>query len=274
VKLKGRDALRLAARLTPFLLARGVPAHDDQGFAGYITGRKRKTADNKAFIRFHYDLSDDFYALFLDPEMVYSCAYFTDWGNGIADAQADKLEMICRKLRLQPGERLLDIGCGWGGLVCHAAKAHGVRAHGITLSENQLAYARAKVKGSGLEGRVTIELKDYSAMGGEFDKIASIGMYEHIGLKNIPAYMQKMQSLLSSRGARPGGAGSGRGCGRSSGRSPNTSFPAASSTTSGIRSLPWSAPGSRCRTWRPGGCTTRARASCGASGSPRSARRR
>jgi len=200
VKLKGRDAFALVARLSPFLLARGEVADDDQGFAGDITGRKRKTADNKDYIQFHYDLSDEFYALFLDPEMVYSCAYFTDWSNTIAQAQADKLEMICRKLRLKAGERLLDIGCGWGGLVCHAAKSYGVTAHGITLSENQLAFAREKVKRLGLEDRVTFELKDYSAMEGEFDKIASIGMYEHIGLKNIPLYMRKMQSLLAPDG--------------------------------------------------------------------------
>jgi cyclopropane-fatty-acyl-phospholipid synthase len=108
--------------------------------------------------------------------------------------------MICRKLRLKAGERFLDIGCGWGGLICHAAKAYGVTAHGITLSQNQLDFARAKVKRLGLEDRVTVELKDYSAMTGEFDKIASIGMYEHIGLKNIPGYMQKMRSLLSEDG--------------------------------------------------------------------------
>jgi cyclopropane-fatty-acyl-phospholipid synthase len=200
VKLKGREALALAARLAPFLLARGGPIADDQGFAGDIIGKKRKREDNKDYIQFHYDLSDDFYALFLDPEMVYSCAYFTDWGNDIARAQADKLEMICRKLRLHAGERFLDIGCGWGGLVCHAARNYGVTAHGITLSENQLDYARAKVKRLGLEDRVTIALMDYSGVTGAFDKIASIGMYEHIGLKNIPAYMQKMQSLLARDG--------------------------------------------------------------------------
>ncbi len=200
VKLKGREALKLAAKLTPFILARDEAAGEDQGFAGDITGRTRKTADNKDYIQFHYDLSDDFYALFLDPEMVYSCAYFTDWGNGIAQAQADKLEMICRKLRLKPGERFLDIGCGWGGLVCHAVQNYGVTAHGITLSQNQLEFAREKVKRLGLQDRVTIELKDYSAMEGVFDKIASIGMYEHIGLKNIPGYMQKMRSLLSDDG--------------------------------------------------------------------------
>ncbi len=200
VKLKGAEALRIATKLAPFLLARGDKAQDDQGFAGEITGRARKTADNKDYIQFHYDLSNEFYALFLDPEMVYSCAYFTDWGNGIAEAQAAKLEMICRKLRLKPGDRFLDIGCGWGGLICHAAKNYGVTAHGITLSEAQLTYARDKVKRLGLQDRVTVELTDYSAVAGEFDKIASIGMYEHIGLKNIPGYMQTMRALLAEDG--------------------------------------------------------------------------
>ena len=220
VKLKGREALTLAAKLSPFLLARGDGPHDDQkddhGFEGDIVGKTRKTADNKDYIQFHYDLSNDFYALFLDPEMVYSCAYFTDWGNTIAQAQVDKLEMICRKLRLKEGERFLDIGCGWGGLICHAAKTYGVTAHGITLSEEQLSYAREKIARLGLQDRVTVEIKDYSGVTGEFDKIASIGMYEHIGLKNIPAYMKKMQSLLARDGlflnhaiarARPSRAG-------------------------------------------------------------------
>lgn len=200
VKLKGRDALKLIGKLSPFLLARSDEASDDQGFEGEITGRKRKVADNKDYIQFHYDLSNDFYALFLDPEMVYSCAYYTDWNNDIAQAQLDKLEMICRKLRLKAGERFLDIGCGWGGLICHAAKNYGVTAHGITLSEEQLAFAKEKIKRLGLEDRVTVELKDYSMMTGSFDKIASIGMYEHIGLKNIPGYMAKMQELLAPEG--------------------------------------------------------------------------
>jgi len=201
VKLKGRDALQFARQLYPFLTARtDDSAGDDQGFEGEVTGRKRKTADNKDYIQFHYDLSNDFYALFLDPEMVYSCAYYTDWNNDVAQAQRDKLEMICRKLRLKPGDRFLDIGCGWGGLICHAAKNYGVTAHGITLSEEQLAFAREKIKRLCLEDRVTVELKDYSMMAGQFDKIASIGMYEHIGLKNIPGYMQKMQQLLAENG--------------------------------------------------------------------------
>lgn len=200
VKLKGWDALRLASKLSAFLLAPGDPPAAKGGFSGDEIGANRKTADNKDYIQFHYDLSNDFYALFLDPEMVYSCAYFTDWGNTIAQAQHDKLEMICRKLRLKPGEHMLDIGSGWGGLVCHAVQHHGVTAHGITLSEEQLSFAREKVKRLGLQDRITFELTDYSQVGGKYDKIASIGMYEHIGLKNIPTYMSKVKSLLKEDG--------------------------------------------------------------------------
>jgi cyclopropane-fatty-acyl-phospholipid synthase len=200
VKLKNLPKFALLKGLSPFVFAPTEPAREVGGFEGEITGRNRKLADNKAFIQFHYDLSNDFYALFLDPEMVYSCAYYTDWANGIEQAQHDKLEMICRKLRLKAGETLLDIGCGWGGLVCHAAQHYGVKAHGITLSEEQLAFAREKVKRLGLEHLVTLELKDYMLAEGKYDKIASIGMYEHIGLKNIPAYMSKVRSLLSENG--------------------------------------------------------------------------
>jgi len=200
MKLKAKDVARLGLKLSPFIMAKSGAQAGEQGFAGDITGKKRKTEDNKAFIQFHYDLSNDFYALFLDPEMVYSCAYYTDWQNDVAQAQRDKLDMICRKLRLKPADRMLDIGSGWGGLVCHAAQNYGVTAHGCTLSEEQLAFARAKVKRLGLEDRVTFELIDYSNVKGTYDKIASIGMYEHIGLKNIPAYMDKVRSLLSDDG--------------------------------------------------------------------------
>ncbi len=200
VKMKPAEFASLALKLSPFLFAKTADARDAHGFEGEITGKNRKTEDNKAYIQFHYDLSNDFYALFLDPEMVYSCAYYTDWSNGVEQAQHDKLEMICRKLRLKPGERMLDIGAGWGGLLCHAAKNYGVVAHGVTLSEEQLAFARAKAKRLGIDDRVTFELNDYSKLTGTYDKIASIGMYEHIGLKNIPAYMSKVRSLLADEG--------------------------------------------------------------------------
>ena len=200
LKLKPKDLAKIGLKLAPFFFAKTADVKDAHGFEGDITGRKRKTGDNKDFIQFHYDLSNEFYALFLDPEMVYSCAYYTDWSNSVEQAQRDKLEMICRKLRLKPGDTMLDIGSGWGGLVCHAAQNFGVKAHGCTLSEEQLAFARAKVKRLGLDDRVTFELIDYSNVTGRYDKIASIGMYEHIGLKNIPAYMSKVRSLLSDNG--------------------------------------------------------------------------
>jgi cyclopropane-fatty-acyl-phospholipid synthase len=155
---------------------------------------------NKENVHYHYDLSNAFYSLFLDPEMVYSCAYFRDWNNDLATAQRDKLDMICRKLRLRPGDRLLDIGCGWGALVCYAATHYGVSAVGVTLAEEQFAYAKEKVSRLGLDGKVAIELRDYSLVDGDFDKIASIGMFEHVGIANHPAYFQTIHRLL-----KPGG---------------------------------------------------------------------
>jgi cyclopropane-fatty-acyl-phospholipid synthase len=157
-------------------------------------------AANKTNIHYHYDVSNQFYGLFLDPEMVYSCAYFKDWNNDLATAQIDKLDMICRKLRLKRGETLLDIGCGWGALVCHAAKHYGVRAHGVTLAEEQFAYAKRKVARLGLDDQVMLELRDYARVDGTFDKIASIGMFEHVGIANHATYFQAINRLL-----KPGG---------------------------------------------------------------------
>jgi cyclopropane-fatty-acyl-phospholipid synthase len=157
-------------------------------------------ATNKKNVHYHYDLSNRFYELFLDPEMVYTCAYFKDWNNDIATAQADKLDIICRKLRLKPGERLLDVGCGWGALVCHAAQHYGVRAHGITLAQQQYDLAKEKVTRLGLQDRVTLELRDYSTLEGSYDKIASIGMFEHVGFANHQAYFQTINRLLKPHG--------------------------------------------------------------------------
>ncbi len=157
-------------------------------------------AENKRNIAYHYDVSNAFYALWLDREMVYSCGYATDWGNDIDQMQRDKLEMICRKLRLKPGERLLDIGCGWGALVCHAAQHHGVMAHGITLSEEQAAWAREKVERLGLADRVTIEIRDYATLEGEYDKVVSVGMHEHIGIDNYPTYYSTVKRVLKRDG--------------------------------------------------------------------------
>ena len=157
-------------------------------------------ATNKKNVHYHYDLSNRFYELFLDPEMVYTCGYFRNWNNDLAAAQADKLDMICRKLRLQAGERLLDIGCGWGALVCHAAQHYGVHAHGVTLAEEQFAYASEKVARLGLQDRVTLELRDYALVEGSFDKIASIGMFEQVGISNHPTYFKTVHRLLNPGG--------------------------------------------------------------------------
>ncbi|HXD05697.1 MAG TPA: cyclopropane-fatty-acyl-phospholipid synthase family protein, partial [Burkholderiaceae bacterium] len=150
----------------------------------------------------HYDVSDDFYALWLDPRRVYSCAYFSEPGMTLAQAQEAKLDHICRKLMLQPGERFLDIGAGWGALLLWAAERYGVQAHGVTLSKNQHAYVNRLIEERGLRGRVTMELRDYRDIDESqpFDKIASVGMFEHVGRANLTAYFAKIRRLL-----KPGG---------------------------------------------------------------------
>ena len=153
-------------------------------------------------IQFHYDLSDDFYALWLDPRRVYSCAYYKDLSMSLAQAQEAKLDHICRKLQLKPGERFWDIGSGWGALIFWAAEHYGVQAHGITLSRNQFDYVQRKIAEKGLQGSVTVELRDYREMGDvlPFDKIGSVGMFEHVGSANLPEYFQTIYKML-----KPGG---------------------------------------------------------------------
>ncbi|MCY1166730.1 Ubiquinone biosynthesis O-methyltransferase [compost metagenome] len=159
-------------------------------------------SENRTSISFHYDVSNEFYRLWLDKERVYSCAYFTSPDESLDEAQRNKLEHICRKLRLRPGERLLDIGCGWGALICWAARHHGVHAHGITLSRQQFDYAQQRIQAEGLQDLVTVELRDYRDLAGQgtFDKVSSIGMFEHVGLANLPTYLATVVRVL-----RPGG---------------------------------------------------------------------
>ncbi len=183
----------------PFLFGPGGGGKG-HAYAGAQAAKHGQGRDDKAQVQFHYDVSNAFYTLFLDPEMVYSCAYFPDWDADLATAQKAKLDMSCRKLRLKPGERMLDIGCGWGGLVCHAAQHYGVQAHGVTLSQAQFDFATEKVKRLGLQDRVTIELRDFRELSGEFDKIASVGMFEHVGLDNRDGYFRHIRSLLKPRG--------------------------------------------------------------------------
>lgn len=158
--------------------------------------------NDKESIAFHYDISNDFYRLWLDDRMIYSCAYFDSPEQNLEQAQCNKLDHICRKLRLQPGEHYLDIGCGWGALVCWAAKHYGVYAHGITLSQSQYEYAYEEVKRQKLQGRVTIELRDYRDLPpvAAYDKVSSIGMFEHVGLKNLPNYFSIVNQVLNPNG--------------------------------------------------------------------------
>jgi cyclopropane-fatty-acyl-phospholipid synthase len=161
--------------------------------------------EDRAAIGYHYDVGNDFYRLWLDEGMIYSCAYFPRGDETIDVAQIAKLDHICRKLRLAPGERLLDIGCGWGGLVLHAVRQYGVRATGITLSENQHALATERIAQAGLSDRAEILLLDYREVvdrfgTGAFDKVSSIGMFEHVGIRNLPHYFDVAQRALRERG--------------------------------------------------------------------------
>lgn len=152
-------------------------------------------------IRYHYDVGNDFYRLWLDRRLCYSCGYFPNGDEDLDTAQELKLEHICRKLRLQPGERLLDVGCGWGGLIFYAAERFGVHATGITVSRAQHDAVRARIREEGLERRVQVELCDYRDVGGgPYDKVASIGMFEHVGRDQLGAYFERIRTLL-----RPGG---------------------------------------------------------------------
>ena len=199
-------ALGWRERLGLWLDAQALPktssAVEDGAYPGSPFHHQHTRASDQAAIAFHYDVSNDFYGLWLDQARVYSCAYFHSPQDSLDQAQRNKLEHICRKLRLQPGQTLLDIGCGWGALVCWAARHHGVRAHGITLSREQLAYAQARIQEEGLQDRVTVALCDYRDFDSDtlFDRVSSVGMFEHVGLANLPQYHAQVYSLL-----KPGG---------------------------------------------------------------------
>lgn len=197
----GRTIARLARKILK------LPVDDDphlaksrfERVAGALSPRRRGDAQA---IEFHYGVSNEFYALWLDPMMLYTCAYFRTGAESIELAQLDKLEHICRKLRLKRGDRLLDIGCGWGGLVRYAARNYGVEALGITLSESQAAWGRERIRAEGLAGQCRIEVRDYRDLSATetFDKITSVGVTEHVPADEQPAYFARANSLL-----RPGG---------------------------------------------------------------------
>ena len=189
---------KLNLALKVLFLNRHKPAHPIKLLRDGESSRQ----NGKETIAFHYDISNDFYRLWLDDRMLYSCAYFENPQQSLEQAQCNKLDHICRKLRLQAGERYLDIGCGWGALACWAAKHYGVQAHGITLSQNQYEYACDEVRRQNLQGQVSIELCDYRdlPMTTAYDKISSIGMFEHVGLKNLPIYFSIVNHLLKPNG--------------------------------------------------------------------------
>ena len=163
--------------------------------------RRSREADAKA-IAHHYDVSNEFYALFLDPLMVYTCAYYRDPDGKLEQAQRDKLDLVCRKLELTPGERLLDIGCGWGSLSLWAAQHYGVRAHGVTLSRAQAAYATERIRAEGLEDRCRVEYLDYRDLPptARYQKIAAVGVIEHVGIPNYPAFFAGVRARLEDGG--------------------------------------------------------------------------
>jgi cyclopropane-fatty-acyl-phospholipid synthase len=195
--LSAREKLRLRS------LFFGLPSHsrgkpEASGLHGKLHSKSR---DGQA-VSSHYDVSEDFYRLWLDPAMVYSCAYFQSTEDSLEQAQAQKLEYICRKLRLRRGERLLDIGCGWGGLILHATRHYGVHSTGITVSRQQVALAREKIAEAGLSQSCQVELLDYrdAPRLGSFDKLVSVGMVEHVGEEKLPEYFRIAFGLL-----KPGG---------------------------------------------------------------------
>jgi cyclopropane-fatty-acyl-phospholipid synthase len=159
-------------------------------------GKRHSPARDKRSVQFHYDVSNDFFKLFLDESLTYSCAFFSLDDSSLEAAQFAKLELVCRKLRLEPGMRVLDVGCGWGSFAMHAAREHGVNVVGITLSEGQAELARQRVADAGLADEIEIRLQDYRDLTGEFDAVASIGMVEHVGANQIDEYMRVCARVL------------------------------------------------------------------------------
>ncbi len=194
------DIIDLAHRL-----AAAAGDGDELGWMGRVVrrivdaGQHTKAQDRDA-IHYHYDVSNDFYAQWLDPAMVYSCAYFETGSETLAEAQQKKIDHIMTKLRIESGQTLLDIGCGWGALVLRAAQKFGARCVGITLSQNQFDLARERVRAAGLQDRVEIRLQDYRDVKETFDRISSVGMCEHVGLKNLEPYFRIIHDRLAPGG--------------------------------------------------------------------------
>jgi len=210
------EAIRIAASLGVIRVPPPRPPESE----AVVGGRLHSLRRDRSAISHHYDVSNTFYRLILGPTLVYSCAYFASPEDSLEEAQTRKLDVICRKLRLEEGERFLDIGCGWGSLVMHAAGNYGARAVGITLSEEQAALARERIADAGLSDRCEIRVQDYREISdGPYDKIASVGMFEHVGSRMLDRYMESVAAL-----GRPGGLALHHGICRqhSNSESPNT----------------------------------------------------
>ena len=186
-----RDLMRLPNQMNPHVSRRG-PAK--------LSGKRHSLERDRQAVAYHYNVSNDFFALFLGKRMVYTCAYFRSPEDSLDQAQEQKLEHICRKLRLKPGQRLLDIGCGWGGLVLYAAEKYGVDATGVTLSKPQVELANQRIASSGLGERCRVQLRDYREVDETYDVLVSIGMFEQVGEDQLPVYFQHANHIL-----RPGG---------------------------------------------------------------------
>ena len=165
-----------------------------------ISGRTHSRRRDRAAVTYHYDAGNDFYSLFLGETMAYSSAYFLDPMESLDTAQQRKLDLICRKLELAPGMRFLDIGCGWGSLLVYAAATYGVTGTGVTLSSQQAEFARRRAKELGVEDRVTVLEADYREIRDEFDAVASVGMFEHVGRNKLPEYFRRARRLLAPGG--------------------------------------------------------------------------
>jgi len=201
IRLSARERARLAQAALRTLGPKALRPPPIPEAEARLRGARHWLARDRAAVRHHYDVSNRFYRLVLGPSLVYSCAYFGSPDDTLEAAQEHKLDLICRKLRLTEGERLLDIGCGWGSLAIHAAAQYGVVAVGVTLSEPQAALARERVAEAGMQGRVEIRVQDYRVVAdGPYDKIGSVGMYEHVGRAELGRYANIAMSLL-----RPGG---------------------------------------------------------------------
>ncbi|MCX5211733.1 cyclopropane-fatty-acyl-phospholipid synthase family protein [Kitasatospora sp. NBC_00240] len=194
---KGRELLRTALRIGALGLQPTPPPEEARAVRGRLHSRSR----DRAAISHHYDVGNDFYSLVLGPSMVYSCAYWTPEAKSLEAAQEAKLDLICRKLGLRPGMRLLDVGCGWGSLLIHAATHYGVEAVGVSISEEQVALARRRIADAGLADRVEVRLQDYREIpDGPFDAISSVGMAEHVGSVQYLTYASVLYRLLASGG--------------------------------------------------------------------------